>query len=105
MESRKQENLKESVLSVTNDFEIVRLRELRIFDDPVKVLKYHVLAAWKMYIQDKIRRETVLDRFLLFKKRMMSLRCFLGWRSVAKYEYSSGLTSAKNSRAFSSTTK
>ena len=85
-ESRKAEELRESLLSSTNDYEIVKLREMKIFEDPKKMLKYHVLASWKMYIQDKFRRETVLDRFLLFKRRMLTLRCFLGWRSVAKYE-------------------
>jgi hypothetical protein len=42
-----------------------------------------------MYLQDRLRRETVLDRYLLFKRRMLSLRCFLSWRSIAKYEHSS----------------
>ena len=78
--------MRESLLSSTNDYEIVKLREMKIFEDPNKMLKYHVLASWKMYIQDKFRREMVLDRFLLFKRRMLTLRCFLGWRSVAKYE-------------------
>ena len=49
-EYRKMDQLKESVLSNTNDYEMVRLRELKIFEDPFKMLKYHALAAWKMYI-------------------------------------------------------
>jgi hypothetical protein len=104
---RKMDQLRESVLSHTNDYEMVRLRELKIFDDPYKMLKYHALAAWKMYIQEKIRRDTVLDRFLLFKRRMLSLRCFLGWRSVAKYEQSSGYatSAAQHSRALSSSSR
>jgi hypothetical protein len=68
---------------------MLRLRDLKVFDDPVKLAKYRVLAAWKMYISERLRRDTVLDRFLLFKARMSTLRCFLGWRSVAKYEQSS----------------
>jgi hypothetical protein len=89
VKSRKTEQLKESLLSSTNDFEMLRLRDLKVFDDPVKLAKYRVLAAWKMYISERLRRDTVLDRFLLFKARMTTLRCFLGWRSVAKYEQSS----------------
>ncbi len=49
-EYRKMDQLRESVLSNTNDYEMVRLRELKIFEDPLKMLKYHALAAWKMYI-------------------------------------------------------
>ena len=89
-EYKKQEVLKESLLSSTNDFEIVRLREHQVFDDPIKMLKYRVLSTWKMYIFDRLRRDTVLDRYLLFRCRMLRLRCFLGWRSIAKYEQSSG---------------
>ncbi len=85
-EYKKSEVLKESLLSSTHDFEIVRLRDLQVFEDPVKMLKYRVLSSWKMYIFDRLRRNTVLDRYLLFRKRMLSLRTFLGWRSIAKYE-------------------
>lgn len=74
------------MLSSTNDYEIIKMRELKVFEDPKKMLKYHVLASWKMFIQDKLRKETVVDRFLLFKKRMTTLRVFLSWRSVARYE-------------------
>lgn len=81
--------------SSTHDFDIIRLRDLEVFEDPRKMMMYRSLNAWKMYIQDKLRRETVINRYLLFKRRMTSLRCFLGWRSIAKYEHSSGATTHK----------
>lgn len=102
LQMRKEEKLKESLLSSTNDFDVVRLRDLHVFDDPLKMKLYRVMSAWKMYVQDRLRRETVLNRFLLFKKRMTSLRCFLSWRSVAKYEQSSmNSTNFRNSQHFS----
>lgn len=106
-ESKKVEILRESLISSTQDYEVVKLRELQVFEDPMKMRKYHVLVAWKMYIQDKLRRDTVLDRYLLFKRRMLTLRCFLGWRSVAKYEQSSGYatSAAQHSRALSSSSR
>jgi hypothetical protein len=73
---------------------MVKLREMGVFEDPKKMVKYHALVQWKMYIQNKLRRDTVLSRYLLFKRRMLSLRCFLAWRSIAKYEQSSGCVSA-----------
>ena len=88
-ESKKGQGMKESMMSSANDYEMVRLRNHQVFEDPVKMMKYRVLNAWKMFIFDRLRRNTVLKRYLLFKKRMMSLRCFLGWRSIAKYEQSS----------------
>lgn len=88
-ESKKVQGMKESMMSSANDYEMVRLRNHQVFEDPVKMMKYRVLNAWKMFIFDRLRRNTVLNRYLLFKKRMMSLRCFLGWRSIAKYEQSS----------------
>ncbi len=42
--------MRESLISSTNDYEIIKLREMKIFEDPVKMKKYHVLVAWKMYI-------------------------------------------------------
>lgn len=51
--------------------------------------KYRVVQLWKMYVQERLRKITVLDRYLLFKRRMVSLRTFLAWRSIAKYEHSS----------------
>lgn len=48
-----------------------------------------MVALWKMYVQERLRKTTVLDRYLLFKRRMVSLRCFLAWRSIVKYEHSS----------------
>ena len=77
----------------------MRLRDNRVFEDPRKMKLYRLMTAWKMYIQDRLRRETVLDRYLLFKRRMLTLRSFLGWRSIAKYEHSSGNSTAyQNSR-------
>ena len=79
------------MLSSTNYLDILRLRDLQVFEDPKKMLLYRVINSWKMFIQDKLRRDTVIDRYLLFKRRMTSLRCFLSWRSIAKYEQSSSL--------------
>lgn len=94
--------MKESLLSSTNDFDVVRLRDLNVFEDPIKMQLYRVVSSWKLYVQDRLRRETVIERFLLFKKRMTQLRCFLSWRSIAKYEQSSmNSTNFKNSQHFS----
>lgn len=86
---RREEKLKESVLSLTSDFDVIRLRDQRVFEDQSKMVKYRVVSLWKMYVQERVRKSTVLDRYLLFKRRMVSLRCFLAWRSIAKYEHSS----------------
>jgi hypothetical protein len=86
MREKRQEDLRESVISNASDFDIVRLRDHKVFEDPAQMIKYRVVSSWKMFLQDKMRRETVLDRFLIYKKRMLSLRCFLSWRSIAKYD-------------------
>jgi hypothetical protein len=86
---RRDTQLKESLISSTNDLEMNRLRELHVFDDPRKLHLYRVVNSWKMFVQDKVRRDTVVERFQLFKRRMTSLRCFLAWRSIARYEQSS----------------
>ena len=64
---RNEEKLRESLVSSVHDYDVVRLRDLRIFVDPVKMKLYRILASWKMYVQDRMRRETVLERYLLFK--------------------------------------
>ena len=87
IKEKRDSQLRESLLSSTNDFEVLRLRE--VLEDPRKIILYRVINSWKSFIQDKVRKDTVVERFLLFKKRMMSLRCFLGWRSIIRYENSS----------------
>lgn len=92
---------KENLLNkVAKDFynKIMRRRQLRqrqycesrglSFTNEEAQMKQRVFTGWRMQTEHKLTKETVLLRFREFKKRLMLLRTFLGWRSVSRYEHS-----------------
>ena len=45
-----EDRLRESLVSSANDFDVVRLRDLHVFDDQIKMQKYRALTSWKMFV-------------------------------------------------------